>query len=127
MNLLLDSHSIIWFLDGNNQISATAKDAIENVENVKFVSMASIWEIGIKISLKKVHFSVSFKEFLQLIENNGFELLPITALHSFEVSQLPFLHRDPFDRMLVAQALIDQLVIVSKDDWIKLYNIKSIW
>ena len=127
MKLLLDSHSIIWFLDGSSKLSKNARNVIEDENNIKFICSASLWEIAIKISLKKADFSISFVEFVSLIELNGFDILPITTIHSLEVSQLPFFHRDPFDRMLVAQALVDELVVVTKDDWIKLYSIKAIW
>jgi PIN domain nuclease of toxin-antitoxin system len=127
VKLLLDSHSIIWFLDGSSKLSKNARNVIEDENNIKFISSASLWEIAIKISLKKADFSISFVEFVSLIELNGFDILPIKTIHSLEVSQLPFFHRDPFDRMLVAQALVDELVVVTKDDWIKLYSIKAIW
>jgi len=77
--------------------------------------------------LKKVHFSINFKEFIRLVEESGFEILPITAIHSIAVSQLPFHHRDPFDRMIISQAIVDNLTILSKDEWLKFYKVNIIW
>ncbi len=125
--MLLDTHSLIWFLNGDENLSEKAKSVIEDPSNSKIVSIASIWEIAIKISLDKFRFPKGFKYFLEMIEDNGFEILPITFEHALELSALEFIHRDPFDRLLVAQCKCDNLVIVTKDDNIKHYKIKTIW
>jgi len=127
MDLLLDTHSLIWFLNGDEKLSDKAKSAIEDSANSKIVSIASIWEIAIKISLNKFRFSKGFKHFLDMVEDNGFEILPITFEHALELSTLEYIHRDPFDRLLIAQCKSENLVIVTKDDNIKRYNIKTIW
>jgi PIN domain nuclease of toxin-antitoxin system len=127
MDLLLDTHSLIWFLNGDEKLSIKAKNAIEDPNNSKIVSIASIWEIAIKISLDKFRFKKGLKHFLNMIEDNGFEILPITFEHALIVSTLEFIHRDPFDRLLIAQCLNDKLFIVTKDNNIKRYNIKTIW
>lgn len=127
MNLLLDTHSLIWFLNGDEKLSNNAKAVIEDDANSKIVSIASIWEIAIKISLDKFRFSKGFKHFLDMVEDNGFEILPITFEHALELSTLEFVHRDPFDRLLIAQSKSENLVVVTKDDNIKRYNIKTIW
>lgn len=127
MNLLLDTHSLIWFLNGDEKLSADAKLAIEDSTNLKIVSIASIWEIAIKISLDKFRFSEGFKYFLDLIEENGFDILPITFDHSIALSTLEFLHRDPFDRLIVAQCLVEKLTLITKDDNIRRYKIKTLW
>jgi PIN domain nuclease of toxin-antitoxin system len=127
MDLLLDTHSLIWFLNGDEKLSDKAKSVIEDSSNSKIVSIASIWEIAIKISLDKFRFPKGFKHFLDMVEDNGFEILPITFEHALELSTLEFIHRDPFDRLLIAQCKSDNLVIVTKDDNIKRYNIKTIW
>ena len=108
-------------------LSNAAKTAIENPTNLKFVSIASLWEIAIKISLGKLRFSMSYKQFLELIVANGFYLLPISPDHTFEVSQLEFIHRAPFDRLLIAQCKSDKLSIVTKDENIRRYSVKTIW
>lgn len=127
MDLLLDTHSLIWFLNGDKKLSDKAKSEIEDPINSKIVSIASIWEIVIKISLGKFRFTKGLKHFLDLVEDNGFEILPITFEHALELSTLEFVHRDPFDRLLIAQCKSDKLVIVTKDDNIKRYSIKTIW
>ncbi len=127
MDLLLDTHTLIWFLNGDETLSDKAKSAIEDPDNSKIVSIASIWEIAIKISLGKFKFPKGFKHFLDMVEDNGFEILPITFEHAIELSTLEFLHRDPFDRLMVSQCIADKLIIVSKDDNIKRYKIKTIW
>jgi PIN domain nuclease of toxin-antitoxin system len=127
MDILLDTHTLIWFLNGDNKLSDKVKTAIEDPNNVKVVSIASIWEIAIKISLDKFRFPKGFNSFLQLIEESGFDILPITFEHSIVLSTLKFIHRDPFDRMLIAQCMADDFVIATKDDNIKRYSIKTIW
>jgi len=127
MDLLIDTHSLIWFLNGDEKLSEKAKSVIEDSSNTKIVSIASIWEIAIKIRLDKFRFPKGFKHFLGMVEDNGFEVLPITFEHALELSTLEFVHRDPFDRLLIAQGKSDNLVIVTKDDNIKRYNIKTIW
>jgi PIN domain nuclease of toxin-antitoxin system len=127
MDFLLDTHTLIWFLNGDEKLSDKAKSIIEDPTNSKIVSIASIWEIAIKLSLDKFRFPKGFKYFLDMVEDNGFELLPITFEHALELSTLEFIHRDPFDRLLIAQCMSDKLIIVTKDDNIKRYNIKTIW
>ncbi len=127
MNILLDTHALIWFLNGDEKLSLKSREAIENQENLKFVSIATIWEIAIKISLGRFSFKKGFKEFLDLIENNGFGIVPITFEHALTVSTLQFIHRDPFDRLIVAQAMTDNMTIISKDEEIKKYEVKIMW
>ena len=114
MNYILDTHTVIWFLNGNEDITTKSKEIIENQENLKFVSIASIWEIAIKISLKKFKFDNGFKKFIDLINENGFEIIPISFDHALTVSKLKFIHRDPFDRLIISQALTDGLTIITK-------------
>ncbi|MBN2611410.1 MAG: type II toxin-antitoxin system VapC family toxin [Bacteroidales bacterium] len=127
MDLLLDTHSLNWFLNGDEKLSDKAKTMIEDPTNSKIVSIASIWEIAIKISLNKFKFPKGFNHFLDMVEDNGFEILPITIGHALELSTLKFIHRDPFDRLLNAQCMADKFIIVTKDDNIKRYNIESVW
>ena len=127
MKLLLDTHSLIWFLNGDEKLSDKARYAIEDPSNSKIVSIASIWEIAIKISLDKFKFQKGFKHFLDMVDDNGFEILPISFEHAIELSTLEFIHRDPFDRLLVAQCLAEKLTILTKDDNIRRYPIKTIW
>ena len=91
------------------------------------MSIASIWEIAIKISLDKFRFPKGFKNFLKMIEENGFEILPISFEHTMIVSTLEYIHRDPFDRILIAQCKADNLTIATKDENIGRYKILTIW
>ena len=127
MKLLIDTHSLIWFLNGDEKLSRKVKMAIENPENEKFISVGSIWEIAIKISLDKFRFSKGFNHFLTLIEENGFAMIPITVEHALILSTLEFIHRDPFDRLLISQCKADNLVLATIDENIKKYQIKTIW
>ena len=127
MDLLLDTHTLIWFLNGDEKLPGNVRDAIENPDNSKFVSIASIWEISIKISLDKFRFPKGFQRFLEMVYKNGFEILPITFDHAMIVSTLEFIHHDPFDRLLIAQCKNDNLILATKDENIRKYQIKTIW
>jgi len=127
MDLLLDTHTLVWFLNGDEKLSQKVRECIEDLNNTKIVSIASIWEISIKISLDKIRFPKGFKHFLKLVEDNGFEILPISFEHTMMVATLEFIHRDPFDRILIAQCKCDNLTFATKDDNIKRYNIQTIW
>jgi len=110
-SFILDTHTLIWFLNGDDQLSKPAREAIEQQQNDKYVSVASLWEIAIKISLRKLDFA-GFSGLANLIAENGFEILPITFEHTLKVAELKFIHGDPFDRILISQALVDHLAIV---------------
>lgn len=128
MNLLLDTHTLIWFLNGDKDaISKKARAVIEKRENVKFVSIASCWEIAIKLSLGKLRFEGTFSELKEEINNSGFIILPITFEHTLKLINLKFYHRDPFDRLLVAQAIEEEMIIITKDEFIPQYKVKTIW
>lgn len=92
-----------------------------------FVSIASIWEISIKLSLGKFNFNRGFKSFLELIENNGFDIIPFTFQHALIISSLEFKHRDPFDRLIIAQAIAENCTVVTKDKEIEKYDINTFW
>ena len=127
MDLLLDTHALIWFLNGDKKLSQKAKNLIEDPNNSKVVSIASIWEIAIKLSLGKFKFKKGFKYFLELVEENGFEILPISFDHTMIVSTLEFLHRDPFDRIIIAQCKIENMILITKDENIKQYKVEITW
>ncbi len=106
MNLLLDTHAFLWFIDGNAKLSQRARELIENQTNAKVVSIASLWEIGTKISLGRLQLAQPFEELIpRQMELNGFGLLPLRASHIAKIIPLPFHHRDPFDRIIVAQCM----------------------
>lgn len=127
MNFLLDTHTILWYLSGNKNISSKAKDAIEKQENNKFCSIASLWEVAIKISLNKLTFDFDLIEFLKYLDDTGIEIIQISKVHIIKVSSLEFFHRDPFDRLIISQAATDNLTIITNDDHIKRYPISTFW
>jgi PIN domain nuclease of toxin-antitoxin system len=128
MTLLLDTHTLLWFLWDDPQLTATAKALIEDPTNRKLVSIGSCWEIAIKTGLGKLSLGEPSASFLSReIARNNFDLLPITLSHATAVEPLPLYHRDPFDRLLVAQALIEHLPIVSADPALDPYGVTRLW
>ncbi len=127
-SLLLDAHAILWFLWDDTKLSANAKALVENAENRKLVSVASCWEIAIKASLGKLDLGEPSHSFLSReIARNRFELLSIGLDHVTMAAELPFHHRDPFDRLLIAQALVEKLAIVSVDATFDAYGVARLW
>jgi len=128
VTLLLDTHSFLWFWWDDPQLSETAKQAICDATNRKLVSTVSCWEIAIKVSLKKLDLGAPYRGFIhQHMVRNNFELLQITDEHLAGLVELPFYHKDPFDRLLVAQSLYEQIPIVSADPQLDAYGITRIW
>jgi PIN domain nuclease of toxin-antitoxin system len=128
MNLLLDTHAFLWLWWDDPKLSDAAKDAIVNADNRKLVSTASCWEVAIKVSLKKLDLGVPCRGFIrdQMFRNN-FEMLAINHDHMADVADLPFHHRDPFDRMLIAQSRREEMPIVSADEQFDVYGIERLW
>ncbi len=127
MDLLIDTHAFIWFMNGDNQLSTTVKDLIVDTSNKCFLSIASVWEIAIKSSLNKLDLRGDFDQIAQFLNENDIELLPITFAHVQELVRLNFYHRDPFDRIIIAQAIIENLAIATKDSIFKKYGVDIIW
>jgi len=128
MRILLDSHTLLWYLMGDARLSVKARQAIDDIANLKLVSAASIWEIAIKVSLGKLTLSEPFDPFIpRQIKQNGFGILSIDISHSATLTALPFHHRDPFDRMLIAQSLVEQIPVVGMDTAFDAYAVQRIW
>jgi PIN domain nuclease of toxin-antitoxin system len=126
--LLLDTHSFLWFISDHPNLSNSAKLLLEDASNQRLISIASIWEMAIKTSLGKLSFSLPFQTFIaQQIQINEFEILGITIEHLAEVSTLAMHHRDPFDRLLIAQALVEKIPIVSVDSAFDAYPGQRLW
>ena len=128
MRLLLDTHSFLWFVSGSPQLSTTARTLIEDASNQPFLSVASLWEMAIKVSLGKLSLGQPFETLIpQQLSLNGIALLGITISHTAVVAKLPFHHRDPFDRLLTAQAIVEQMPIVSGDSSFDAYAVTRLW
>jgi PIN domain nuclease of toxin-antitoxin system len=128
MNVLADTHAWLWFVLGDMQLSAAAPRTLEDPANVKFISPVSYWEISIKISLGKYSLGVPYQQFRRhAIVGNGFRVVHISPRHTEKVSILPLHHRDPFDRLLACQAMVERMVIVSNDAAFDPYGVQRVW
>jgi PIN domain nuclease of toxin-antitoxin system len=127
MNNLLDTHTFIWFTEGDNQLSSHARKAIEISDVINFISIASLWEIAIKISLGKLELKTPFSNISHQILKNGFQILPITFEDTLTLTKLPFHHRDPFDRIIISQGISNKLSIISKDKNFNDYGVDLVW
>jgi PIN domain nuclease of toxin-antitoxin system len=127
MNLLIDTHTLIWFIEDAPEMSEKARNLITDIDNPCFVSIASIWEIAIKLSIGKLKMKYPFDKLSTLLWENSIELLPIRIEHTKELISMPFHHKDPFDRLIISQARIEHLTIISKDDNFRSYDINQIW
>ena len=124
---LLDTHTAIWFFNGDDSLSENAKRTILDPSNIKYLSVVSAWELAIKIGLGKLDFNGKAAGFIHLAESNGFTVSPIKAEHLTAFENLPFIHRDPFDRLLVATALAEQMTLITVDENIAKYDVPQIW
>ncbi len=128
MNLLLDTHTFLWFIAGDSNLSQSARSAIEDEGNNIYISVASLWEIAIKVSIDKLELSEPFETLIpEQLAENGIELLDISVEHTALIASMPFHHRDPFDRLIAAQAKVEQMTLVSVDDAFDAYGIARLW
>ena len=128
MKLLLDTHAFLWFIDGSSKLSSTARERIEDRANGKWVSVASLWEIAIKASLGRLDLKEPFEAIMPAqLELNGFSLLSLEINHIAKTISLPFHHRDPFDRVLAAQCIAEEMSIVSVDAIFDRYSVPRCW
>lgn len=125
MKYLLDTHTLLWYMNNDNRLSAKAHQVIDYCECC--YSMASIWEVAIKEGNGKLELSVSLQEFCVGCEVQGISFLQIMPRHMDVLVQLPNIHRDPFDRLLIAQAISEGLTLVTKDGIIPKYNVPTLW
>ncbi|MGH7136121.1 MAG: type II toxin-antitoxin system VapC family toxin [Pirellulales bacterium] len=128
MRLLLDTHTLLWFALNDPQLSSMATSLIADQANEKLVSPASYWEIAIKISIRKYALSKPYEDFMhEAIDKNGFGYLHVLPKHTAVLTTLPFHHKDPFDRLLVAQALVENVAIVGGDAALDAYGVTRLW
>lgn len=128
MRLLLDTHAFLWFIEGNPNLSDTARNLIEDPKNQRFLSIASLWEMSIKVSIGRLELEMAFTELVKReVHGNAIELLKIQPEHLDELAKLPFHHKDPFDRLIIAQSLAENLPIVTKDSAFQNYPVTAFW
>ena len=124
MRLLLDTHTFLWWMAASRAISTTARGAIADPANDVLISIASVWELTIKVTAGKLNFPADPEA---IIRGEGFNILPISFAHLRQHHSLPFLHKDPFDRMLVAQAIVEATPLVTRDRQLAQYGTPILW
>jgi PIN domain nuclease of toxin-antitoxin system len=128
MRLLLDTHAFLWFVLNDPQLSTVAQSLINDPANDILISPASYWEIAIKVGLRKLDLHASYDDFMYRgINGNDFEILQIEPRHTSLLTTLPLHHRDPFDRLLIAQAMIETIPIVGVDACFDPYGVRRLW
>jgi len=127
MNLLLDTHAFLWFVTGDQRLSTRARQAMETADAEMFLSAASIWEMAIKSSLGRLTLPLPLNEYIAEKLKQGFRVLPVDWTHAAAAEKMPFHHRDPFDRLLIAQATVEDLPLISGDPEFRACKVKLIW
>jgi PIN domain nuclease of toxin-antitoxin system len=130
VRLLLDTHAVYWYIEDDPQLSVPARTLIQDASNEILISPASYWEMAIKISIRKWRLNRPYEEFIDIgLNQYGFQILPILPTHTARLIGLPFPpgHKDPFDRLLVAQALTERIPIVSADSPLDAYGVTRLW
>lgn len=128
MRLLIDTQALLWFCEGNAALSATARAAMEDAANDRHVSHATAWEVAIKVALGKLKLQVGFQVlFPGVLDANGFVLLPSRMEHYQALIPLPRHHGDPFDRLIIAQAQVEGLTLVTCDGAFPAYGVPLLW
>lgn len=128
MRALLDTNSFLWFISGSDRLSVNARSLIADIKNDLFLSVASLWEIAIKTSIGRLELLRPFDQLIpSQLEENDINILPIELNHLSQIIELPFHHRDPFDRLIIAQGMIEELPVISSDASFRMYPIEVIW
>lgn len=127
MKYLLDTHALLWIALDDNRLSKKVRKVYSDTNSELYISIASLWEIAIKVSIKKIQLNTTFDEFINLVIQNGISILELKTEHLNRVAELQFIHRDPFDRILISQAQSEKLTIITSDKIFKNYKVKMIW
>ena len=131
MQYLIDTHVFLWFVSNAKELSQTAKTLIEDGQNEIHISIASLWEISIKTALRKLTINGNYESVIDDVNENSIQILPINFAHTAEQNRLPFHHRDPFDRIIISQAIVENMSLISADpifdDYLKGKSIRRIW
>ncbi len=127
MRLLLDTHAVIWFVEENPALSTSANAAIKNPVNSIYISVATLWELAIKVGLGKLKLPKPVEALATDLQDSGALFVPIVAEHAMATRALPWHHRDPFDRMIIVQAQLDGLTLVTCDSIFTKYSVPLLW
>jgi PIN domain nuclease of toxin-antitoxin system len=127
VRLLLDTHAFLWFVTGDEQLGRRARRALEAEESEPLLSAASVWEMAIKAGLGRLTLPATVEEYVAEKLEEGYAILPVEWPHAAAVEQLPLHHRDPFDRLLAAQSLVEKLPLVTADPVFRKYGVKTVW
>lgn len=127
MRYLLDTHSLIWFLEDDKRLSDTAKDIFSDDNADIYLSIVSLWEMAIKIGLGKLKLSQSLEQVIDTLDQQSISLLAVKPAHVLAVLNLPFEHRDPFDRLLIGQALVENMKFLSNEALFLRYGVDRVW
>lgn len=127
MTYLLDTNALLWAMENKDLLTEKAREAIIDGENDVYVSIASLWEISIKLSINKLDLTKTLDEIIQEMDRQGMFVLPISLSAIRKVRNMPFHHRDPFDRLIIAQAQADDFTVITKDETFEKYKVKLLW
>jgi PIN domain nuclease of toxin-antitoxin system len=128
MRVLVDTHAILWWLVDDKRLSKTARQILEDSTHVRLVSFASLWEIAIKMGAGRLLVKgLSFSELPPLLRDLEFQFLPIRIGDLERLDSLPWHHRDPFDRLLIAQSLQERVPLMTADEWVENYQLRTVW
>ncbi len=127
MRALLDTHAFLWFVTGNSRLSRRAMAFMQDSSNELFISAASVWEMAIKSSLKRLILPLPLKEYMAEKIQSGFRIMAMEWEYIVMVENLPFHHRNPFDRLIIAQAIAENVPVITADPVFKAYGVKLIW
>jgi PIN domain nuclease of toxin-antitoxin system len=127
MKILLDTQAFIWFVENDKQLPTKIKEYLEDSNNNIAISIASLWEMAIKMTLDKLQLNCDIEEMIEKLYENGFDILPILPKHIIKLSTLDYIHRDPFDRIIISQGLTENILIVSSDKIFDEYGVTRKW
>lgn len=127
MKYLLDTHTLLWHVQKNPLLSQDFVQKIESKSNQILISTASLWEMTIKINIGKLKIGEPLEDFIERIEHSDIEIIPITKSHLLTLETLPIHHRDPFDRLIICQAIVENLGVISKDEAFDNYAVTRLW
>ena len=127
MAFLLDTHAFLWFVCGDSQLPNSIRDKIKDMNEPCFLSAASLWEITIKNQIGKLTLNISLEELFEYTDRNQIEIVQITYDHLLTLSHLPNHHGDPFDRLIISQAIAENFILITRDKGLKKYKVKQQW